>query len=430
MKYLRTLLLMSVLVPFYAFGQAPLAVEDAVSEIEMAVEVDTSNSTNASNFQNVLEAIKERKAPVIDTTNFDIFIDEADIKSIDNRALHIEAVYPDFYQDASKYRSMTSYKVSLSENFYTVVVTYRVGEYEMESTLINYDSQGNIIAHQLVAYDEIEKGQTRTTSRISEDAITSQHSSWGLTKEIVVEEFVINHDGTINKRESKNLSDTIDNDALVLYVLKEIGLAPPSLKTDLVVSKLNPETPNEVIVVIPEVVDEGEEYFELNSHIVIADNRSGKVSHHFFESSQTNEWYSDAIRLKEIILDMAPYRVTDDIRAFGVRVRYVGMSRVNHYENETLTLFIKSGDKLEKILDKYPVRNLNGEWDGECSGEFTETRKTLIMSKQQSKGFYNILLKNKIKITTDNVSDDGECNSNEKTETKTSVLKFNGKKYL
>jgi len=54
-----------------------------------------------------------------------------------------------------------SYKVNLSQNFYTVVVTYWVGKYEMESTLINYDMQGNVIDHQLVAYDETGKGQTR-----------------------------------------------------------------------------------------------------------------------------------------------------------------------------------------------------------------------------------------------------------------------------
>ena len=395
----------------------------------MAVEVDTNNSTTTSHFKNALESIIERQAPVIDNTNFDIFIDPEDFKPIDDGALNIEAVYPDFYQDTSKYRSVMSYKVNLSQNFYTVVVTYWVGKYEMESTLINYDMLGNVIDHQLVAYDETGKGQTTTTSRISEHAITSQHSSWGLTKEIVEEEFVINHDGTIDKLVSKNLNDTIDNDALVLYVLKEMDLAPLSVKTDLVVSKANPETSNEVVVVIPEIVDEGEGYFELNSHIVIADDRSGKVTHQFFETNQTNGWSSDAIQLREINLDTAPYRVTDDIRAFGIRVRHVGMSRVSQYQSETLSLFIKSGDKLEKILDKYPVKTLNGEWDGECSGEFTETDSILIVSEQQSNGFNNIILKTRGKTITDNVSDDGECNSNEKTETKTSVLKYNGKEY-
>ena len=429
MNSLRTVFLVSVLLPFYAFGDELLDVEDAASEVEMVVDVDTKNSTKISHLQNALESIPERKVPVIDNTNFDLFIEPEDFKPIDDGALNIEAVYPDFYQETSKYRSVMSYKVNLSHNFYTVVVTYWVGKYEMESTLINYDRQGNVIDHQLVAYDEMGKGQTITKSRISEHAITSQHSSWGLTKEIIEEEFVINYDGTIDKLESKNLNDTIDNEALVLYVLKEMDLAPLSVKTDLVVSKANPEASHEVIVVIPEIVDEGEGYFELNSHIVIADDRSGKVTHQYFETSQTNGWYSDAIRLREINLDTAPYRVTDDIRAFGVRVRHAGTSRVTQYQSEMLSLFIKSGDKLEKILDKYPVKTLNGEWDGECSGEFTETDSILIMSEQQSNGFNNIILKTKVKTITDNVSDDGECNSNEKTETKTSVLKYNGEEY-
>jgi len=420
MKQTQILILISLLFS-YSFGQEKQdekQVEGAIEQVEKSID-----------FKDVINALKERKLPVVDTTNFDDFIDVADFKSIDSHALKIETIYPDFYQEKSKYKAVSSYKVTLSQNFYTVVVTYKLGEYEMESTLINYDLKGNVIDYQRIVYDEIAEGLTQIKSRISERAITSHHTSWDLVKKIEVQEFVINFDGTIDRINSKRLNDTLSNFALVLSILKELGIDPLLVKTDLITSKINPQTPNEVIVVIPEIVNEEEEYFELNSHIVIADNRSGKVTHQFFETSQTNDWYSDALQLREITLDTAPYRVTDDIRAFGVRVRYVGMSKVNPYESETLSLFIKSADRLKKILDKYAVMDAFGEWDGNCFGEFTDTKNTLIMSNQKSNGFFNIMIKSKVTETKNEVNKNGECDAKVITTNQKSILKFNGKEY-
>jgi len=420
MKQTQILILISLLFS-YSFGQEKQdekQVEGAIEQVEKSID-----------FKDVINALKERKLPVVDTTNFDDFIDVADFKSIDSHALKIETIYPDFYQEKSKYKAVSSYKVTLSQNFYTVVVTYKLGEYEMESTLINYDLKGNVIDYQRIVYDEIAEGLTQIKSRISERTITSHHTSWDLVKKIEVQEFVINFDGTIDRINSKRLNDTLSNFALVLSVLKELGLDPLLVKTDLITSKTNPQTPNEVIIVIPEIVNEEEEYFELNSHIVIADNRSGKIIQKFFESSQTNDWYSDALQLREITLDTAPYRVTDDIRAFGVRVRYVGMSKVNPYESETLSLFVKSADRLKKILDKYAVMDAFGEWDGNCFGEFRDTKNTLIMSKQKSNGFFNILIKSKVTETKNEVNKNGECDAKVITTNQKSILKFNGKEY-
>lgn len=420
MKHMQIFILISLLVS-YSFGQEKQdekQVEGAIEQVEKSID-----------FKDVINTIKERKLPVVDTTNFDDFIDVADFKSIDSHALKIETIYPDFYQKKSKYKAVSSYKVTLSQNFYTVVVTYKLGEYEMESTLINYDLKGNVIDYQRIVYDEIAEGLTQIKSRISERTITSHHTSWDLVKKIEVQEFVINFDGTIDRINSKRLNDTLSNFALVLSVLKKLGLDPLSVKTDLITSKTNPQTPNEVIIVIPEIVNEEEEYFELNSHIVIADNRSGKIIQKFFESSQTNDWYSDALQLREITLDTAPYRVTDDIRAFGVRVRYVGMSKVNPYESETLSLFVKSADRLKKILDKYAVMDAFGEWDGNCFGEFRDTKNTLIMSNQKSNGFFNILIKSKVTETKNEVNKNGECDAKVITTNQKSILKFNGKEY-
>ncbi len=420
MKHMQIFILISLLFS-YSFGQEKQdekQVEGAIEQVEKSID-----------FKDVINTLKERKLPVVDTTNFDDFIDVADFKSIDSHALKIETIYPDFYQEKSKYKAVSSYKVTLSQNFYTVVVTYKLGEYEMESTLINYDLKGNVIDYQRIVYDEIAEGLTQIKSRISERAITSHHTSWDLVKKIEVQEFVINFDGTIDRTNSKRLNDTLSNFTLVLSVLKELGLDPLLVKTDLIVSKANPQTPNEVIIVIPEIVEEGIQYFALNSHIVIADNRTGKIIQKFFESSQTNQWVSDAIMLRKISIDTARYFINKKIRAFGVKVRYQGMSRVNPYTSETLSLFIKSGNRLKKILDKYSVMNAIGEWNGNCSGEFTDTKNTLIMSNQKSNGFFNILIKSKVTETKNEVNKNGECDAKVITTNQKSILKFNGKVY-
>ncbi|WP_437395784.1 hypothetical protein [Flagellimonas lutimaris] len=430
MKYIH----LTALLIFIACGQnkkqePPHRAQDADENVVDAVAEEVPKKMDTRKFSDVMDGIKEKQLPLIDTTNFDRFIDEADRKAFDAQILSIEKVYPDFYAEASKYQPMDLYKVQLSSKFYTVVMTFRKGDFEMESTLVNYDLEGNMIDHQLIAYDEIAEGSSRVESKISENKILSNRIFWTEKKEIEQEEYRIKSDGKIEASNSKTLSKTLKDYTLILSVLNELGLNLLMVKTNLVASKVSPQDPNEVIIAIPEIVDEGEHYFELNSHIVIADSRSGKIKYKYFESFQTNEWVSDAVELREIKIDTAPYQVLNEKRAFGIRVYYLGLSRPNPYENETLSLFVKSGNKLQKILGNYSVMDYGGEWDTDCWGEFVRNEKILFLSKKQTMGWFDILVKNKITETKDDVDENGECISNETISTETSVLKFNGEEY-
>jgi len=438
-------MLVLLLVVFMQSQQSSFMDAQAAAEAKDAVENAVGKGASLSDFQKAITAMAERALPIIDATTFDNFIDEDDVNPIDDHALKIETLYPDFYKERAKYRAMASYKVTLSPNFHSVVVTYQLGEREMESSLINYDTDGNILDHQLIAYDEVADGNifdnqstakdeiayglTRIKSRLSESAITTHHISWDSIKEIEEQEFAINFDGSIEKTASRKLSQSLANYALILSVLEALGIDPLAVKTDLIASKANPQNSNEVIVAIPEIMDEGEQYFDLNSHVLIADTRSGAIIHKYFETSQTNQWVSDAIALKEISIDTAPYRMAEDVRAFGVRVRYSGMSRVNPYESETLSLFIRSGNRLKKVLNGYPMRETIGEWDGECSGEFTDTENILLMSDQKSNGFSDIKIKNRIVTTKNEVNSNAECDAIETEALQVKELKFNGIEY-
>ncbi|RYC53138.1 hypothetical protein [Flagellimonas olearia] len=380
-------------------------------------------------FKEAVALIKTKQIPHIDTTNFDRFIDEDDISEINAKALGIEGVYPDFHDEGSNYRAMDLYRLELSPSFHTVVVTYRKGDHEMESTLINYDLEGNIIDHQLVAYDEIAEGMSRVESRISADKLTVNHIFWAEKKEIKQKEYSIHGDGIIEAMDSRTLSETLAEYTLVLSILDELQLHPLAVNMNLVTTKAMPQYPGGEIVVIPEIVDEGEHYFELNSHIVIANAHTGEITHRFFESAKTNQWVSDAIVLKEIKIDTAPYHVTEAKRAFGIRVYYYGMSHANPYENETLSLFVESGQSLQKILSNYSVMEYGGEWDTDCLGQFLRTEKLLIPSAEQTNGWFDFLVKSKITETINEEDESGECLSKETTSTETSRLKFNGEEY-
>lgn len=208
------------------------------------------------------------------------------------------------------------------------------------------------------------------------------------------------------------------------YVLDQLNLEKSQCKFDLIVSKVKPNYPDETIVVIPEIVTEDEYYFELNSHVVVIDSKTGTIKSSYFESSETNEWFSDAIRFAEISIDTAPYNVTPSSQAFGVKVRYVGSSLANPYEKETISLYIEQNDGLTPILKNFTVKQYNGIWDTNCAGEFIEQNKILILTATQNNNFYNILVKNTISTNVAFLNENEECIETETILKESQILKF------
>ena len=228
---------------------------------------------------------------------------------------------------------------------------------------------------------------------------------------------------------SVNLISFAQSESLINKVVKQLHIDKSKIKTELVISKSFPNNPNKTIIVIPEIVDEGEMYFELNSHILIIDSKSGNIKSYFFESSKTNNWISDAIQLTEITIDTAPYQISERERAFGVRLHFIGSSRPNPYESETISLFVQSKNKLKKILNNYEISYNGGDWDTDCEGEFVDERKVLIISNNKTNGLFDILVKNKITETTNYIDEYNDCNSIDKVKTEKTTLKYNGYEY-
>jgi len=219
----------------------------------------------------------------------------------------------------------------------------------------------------------------------------------------------------------------LSNDSLITKVLNQLNLTKKDCKTEFIaIRKLNH---SKSIVVIPEIVDEGEHYFELNSYVLVVNSTTGKIINKFFESSKTNGWVSDAVEITEILIDSAAYSNSNSPFVFGILVNYRGMSRANPYDYQSLSLF-SNGDSLQKVLSNYVVELYTGEWDTVCNGIFTEVKKTIIVSTDLSNGLCDIDVIIDKYFTTNFINNDSECDFSiiEKKEVK--KLEYNGTGYV
>ena len=139
---------------------------------------------------------------------------------------------------------------------------------------------------------------------------------------------------------------------------------------------------------------------------------------------------SDAFALESLEFDTARYRLTPEIRAFGVRVVFKGSSRVNPMDETSLSLYVKEGDTLRPVLDRLVVYRYNGEWDGNCAGERASTLRTIEIGKTRSHGYADLIVKS---VITGTVGKGDPDTCDEKTTTGKPVLttlRYDGKSYV
>jgi len=137
----------------------------------------------------------------------------------------------------------------------------------------------------------------------------------------------------------------------------------------------------------------------------------------------------DAMRIEDIRVDTARYRLNADARAFGLRVRYQGSSRANPYANETLSLYVPQGARLAKVLDGIETRLQRGEWDTNCAGSFESVSTTVAIASTQSNGYADLTL-HSTRVDSVNQAQGEECVSQDKpARLDTSTLRYDGGTY-
>ncbi|WP_299839112.1 hypothetical protein [uncultured Tenacibaculum sp.] len=213
-------------------------------------------------------------------------------------------------------------------------------------------------------------------------------------------------------------------------VLQQLNLKKEQCKTELITSKRLPYSKNETVVVIPEIIEDNGSEILFNSHILIIDSVSNQIKNKYFESSETNEWDSNAVILSYIEIDTAKYYITKNKRAFGIRLIFYTLSKMNPYSLETISLFVSKGNTLSKILNKYTAKEYVGEINMDCDYWSIKENKYFSISKNRSNNFFDIIVTNEISESESfqNEKND-ECDEKVKKSIIRSILKFNGTEY-
>lgn len=131
-----------------------------------AVDAVMSALNTGERFNQVVGDIPFKSTLITEATNFDN-LQKRKVFSIEEaNLLHLNEIYPQFKKEGHLYQFIPSYQLLISNNFYTVVFHIMKGEHELETVLINYGLKGNLIAHQVIAYDDIAEGLFRKYATI------------------------------------------------------------------------------------------------------------------------------------------------------------------------------------------------------------------------------------------------------------------------
>jgi len=376
---------------------------------------------DTTTFAEALAALPERTLPLTDDTSFDSFIEAEDYKEVAVQAFQLKTLYPNFDTEGYNYRAIAAYRVSLSEDLHSVMITVKKGDHEMESVLINYTLDGTgIIDHEVLSYDEIAEGQFRIIAKVTKQYIEKNHISWATgDKEVTKSKYTIDPDGRI--------TEVVTNEDLIKKVIQALGLAHTKIDQRFLATKVMPHQPDNTIIVIPQVTNESEidDSFNLDLNIVLVNNKTATITHTYLDK----RWTSNAIRLDSLLIDTTHYLLAENTSAFGIRLNFLGMSRPSPYSNQVLTLFVPSGATLENVLPYYDIMEYEGEWDMVCAGAFVQKNRTLSMAKTITNGFYDILVTTTTKELNHSLDAQGECSTTESETTATTVLTYEGKVY-
>ncbi|WP_341901927.1 hypothetical protein [Fluviicola taffensis] len=221
---------------------------------------------------------------------------------------------------------------------------------------------------------------------------------------------------------------TLSADSLKLSVLKQLGIKETELKEELWAEKVLPYAKTQTVMVVPHLIDENEieGMFTLDAVIVVVNNQTGKIIQQYKEE---NLIFSDAVFISEFIIDTAPYMLTKQIRAFGIRAQFYGSSHANPYSEVQLSLFVQEGNSLRQVLKEEVIEQSSGEWNTDCNGRFHDMKSIILFETETSKSYFNLVIKKRSSIKL-NEKIKGECEERitDKQEKK-KVLHYDGKSY-
>ncbi len=226
MKTHSCILILLVILVFMACNTKPKDKNEDSKTLENVEKVQQEIGS-PSTFQDIWQNLTLKRTPVIDSTNFNNITEVKEFNSEQIKVLQLAEIYPNVGKEGHSYKFLPSYKLELSDAYYTIVLNVFKGEHELESVLINYDventlsqyynEEGKLTTNSVVlAYDEIAEGWSRKHAKIEQQFITVIDEFHGDTVQIDTIKFHINKDGYINEIKTKFSSSLRPNEVLTL----------------------------------------------------------------------------------------------------------------------------------------------------------------------------------------------------------------------
>jgi hypothetical protein len=120
-----------------------------------------------------LDKYTTRDLPVIETTNFDNYKFKDSLSREEIKILKLEKVV-----NGDILNIWINYRINISPNYRTIVVSYMPNDNELYTVLINYTKNYDIIDFDTVAYDEIAESCTRIVSEIKKKSLEVTHINY------------------------------------------------------------------------------------------------------------------------------------------------------------------------------------------------------------------------------------------------------------
>ncbi len=156
---------------------------------------------------------------------------------------------------------------------------------------------------------------------------------------------------------------------------------------------------NGILIVIPEITEEGEGYIILNSNIIFIDDKTGAVKAKY---SGQEDWSMDAVSIDKIEIEPKHYQLNELTTAFALKIFYSNQSRPNPYSSTQLSLYALEGNELNRVLKDFLIKSFNGETDTTCKGEFEEHSKNMQVLNTFSNNYADLKFIDKIELSEKN----------------------------
>lgn len=140
---------------------------------------------------------------------------------------------------------------------------------------------------------------------------------------------------------------------------------------------------------------------------------------------------ADDLAVTDIELDGARYRLSSDLRSFGLRITRRSTATQQPASSETLSLFaLAAHNHLELLLDELAIRRERGQWTAGCAGRFEKHESQVVVSRSSaSKGLADLRVSRSDWQSVNELQGEDCVESSERPRYSEGVLRYDGSQY-